>query len=184
MDEPGVAGVRRRIRRARPDEAEILSELAMRSKAHWGYGPDFLEACRRDLTLTSDFIELNEVYVLDVGGRAVGFYSLTDRDGALELGHFFVDPPSIGEGAGKRLCLHALERASALEADELLVESDPYAEEFYRRLGAERIGTSPSAAVKGRLLPLLRFRMVDDRLDAGEREPVEAPPVPRNRTRS
>ena len=32
------------IREARPDEAELLSELAFRSKAHWGYDAEFLEA--------------------------------------------------------------------------------------------------------------------------------------------
>lgn len=31
------------IRRARADEAGTLSELAFRSKAHWGYDDDFME---------------------------------------------------------------------------------------------------------------------------------------------
>ena len=39
------------VRAARPAEAEAISALALRSKAHWGYDPAFLEACREDLTI-------------------------------------------------------------------------------------------------------------------------------------
>jgi hypothetical protein len=40
------------IRPARPGEAAALSALAMRSKAHWGYDQEFLEAVRPVLTFT------------------------------------------------------------------------------------------------------------------------------------
>jgi len=39
----------------------------------------------------------------------------------------------------------------------LLVESDPNAEGFYTRFGAERTGVMESSAEQGRMLPLLRF---------------------------
>ena len=53
------------IRRARPEEAGVLSALALRSKAHWGYDADFLAACRDDLTLIPEEIATSMVYVLD-----------------------------------------------------------------------------------------------------------------------
>jgi GNAT superfamily N-acetyltransferase len=62
----------------------------------------------------------------------------------------------MGAGVGRTL----LEAANRLARDagvrELLIESDPQAEAFYLRQGAERIGrrTSPST---GRELPLLRL---------------------------
>ncbi len=40
-----------KLRAARPDEAEALSGLTMRSKAYWGYDEEFLAACRNDLWL-------------------------------------------------------------------------------------------------------------------------------------
>ena len=40
-------------RSAKPEEADALSALAFRSKAYWGYGAEFLEACRSELTLTA-----------------------------------------------------------------------------------------------------------------------------------
>jgi hypothetical protein len=35
-------------RRARPNEAAVLSELALRSKAYWGYSDEFMEQCRAE----------------------------------------------------------------------------------------------------------------------------------------
>ena len=42
---PGAAGTPR-VRPARPDEAEALTALVLRSKAHWGYDEAFTAACR------------------------------------------------------------------------------------------------------------------------------------------
>ena len=35
------------IRRARPDEADALTALATRAKAHWGYDAEFMAALAR-----------------------------------------------------------------------------------------------------------------------------------------
>ena len=40
------------IRRARPEEAGALSDLAIRSKGHWGYDVAFLASCRAELVPT------------------------------------------------------------------------------------------------------------------------------------
>ena len=39
----------------------------------------------------------------------------------------------------------------------LHIHSDPFAEGFYLRNGAIRIGETPSGSIPGRLLPLLRL---------------------------
>jgi hypothetical protein len=41
--------------------------------------------------------------------------------------------------------------------ERLLIQSDPFAEGFYLRLGADRIGEVPSQALPGRVLPLLVY---------------------------
>ncbi len=46
------------IRPARADEARELGEPAFRSKAHWGYGAAFMEACREDLAVTEDDVTI------------------------------------------------------------------------------------------------------------------------------
>jgi hypothetical protein len=50
---------------------------------------------------------------------------------------------------------HPAQRARIAGFDELLIESDRFAEPFYLAMGAERIGASPSP-VNGAPLPLLQ----------------------------
>ena len=141
------------IRRARAEEATALSALAMRSKAHWGYAPGFLETVRPLLTLSAHDVEVDAVYVLDDDAGPIGMYRVrvTPPQGTLE--DLWLDPGAIGSGRGRCLFDHALRTAASLGLTSLLIESDPHAEGFYLAMGAVRIGERASAS--GRSLPLL-----------------------------
>jgi GNAT superfamily N-acetyltransferase len=148
------------IRRARPAEVSILSALALRSKAHWGYDADFLATCRDDLTLTVDDITTSTVYVCDGVDAPLGFYRLVlQGDGVAELDALFVEPEAMGQGVGKRLWRHAVSTADHLGCLEIVLQSDPQAEGFYLAMGAQHAGESESTAMPGRMLPLMRFRL-------------------------
>lgn len=141
------------IRRARPSEASALSDLALRSKGHWGYDAAFLAACREDLTLSPEDIS-------DDDGTPTGYYRLLPLDnGAVDLDALFVEPSAIGRGVGRQLWRHAIATATAMGCSELVIQSDPHAEGFYLAMGAQRTGASESTVTPGRLLPLLRFRL-------------------------
>src|SRR6478736_5346151 len=92
------------------DEAE-LTELALRSKGHWGYSAEFLEACRPELTVRPG--QLPDILVADVGGVAAGFRMLTVDGDRGELEALFVDPPFIGSGVGRQLMEEVLATATA-----------------------------------------------------------------------
>ncbi len=148
------------IRRARPDEAHTLTELALRSKAHWGYDAPFMAECRRVMTLTPAYFDRHPVYTLESGGRALGIYALTDRhDGSAEIDLLFVEPDAIGMGYGAQLWRHAVATAHSLGFRQLLVESDPNAEGFYRRMGMTRIAEHESNVQAGRMLPILHLTL-------------------------
>ena len=53
------------IRQATVQEASILSTLAFRSKQFWGYNSEFMEASRLDLTIGSEFIATNPVFLFE-----------------------------------------------------------------------------------------------------------------------
>ena len=59
----------------RPD-ATLISELAFRSKAHWGYDAQFMAACRDGLTVRSDECDGTRVVLAGHGGHIVGYYQL------------------------------------------------------------------------------------------------------------
>ncbi len=147
------------IRRARPEEASALSALALRSKAHWGYDAAFLAACRADLTLSVHDVATSLVYVLDDEQGVAGFYRLRGRGDDAELADLFVAPEAIGRGHGRRLWQHAVATARRHGYRRLVLQSDPHAEGFYRAMGAERVGESPSTVFPGRRLPLMRYRL-------------------------
>ena len=148
------------IRRARPAAASVLSALALRSKAHWGYDADFLAACRDDLTLSPDDVATSAVYVFDGASAPSGFYRLVLQDDSVaELDALFVEPAAMGQGIGRRLWRHAVATARELECSELVLQSDPQAEGFYLAMGARRAGESESTVMPGRMLPLMRFQL-------------------------
>lgn len=155
------------IRPARPDEAAALSDLALRSKAHWGYDAAFLAACRDDLTLTATEVARDAVYVVAAGdGSPQGFYRVPgrapaprDRGGDLTLDALFVAPDAIGRGYGRRLFAHAVAHATARGACGLTWASDPHATGFYHAMGARLVGATPSTVCPDRLLPTFRLAL-------------------------
>lgn len=147
------------IRLARQAEADALTRLAHRSKAHWGYDEEFLRDCREELTISPAYVQDNAVFVAVTRGALAGLATLkqTGGVGVVSLDHLYVEPSFIGQGIGKRLFNCAVEEAARQGFSRVLIESDPHAESFYLSMGAKRIGESPSPVRAGRLLPLLEY---------------------------
>jgi N-acetylglutamate synthase-like GNAT family acetyltransferase len=155
----GEIAVIPRIRQARPEECGVLTEVAMRSKAHWGYDAEFMANVRADLEVIPEkFMPGFHVYVLENDAGIIGFYSLRLGDAeAVILEDLFIEPKHIGHGYGKQLWDHSLVVAQSLGYRKLTLISDPYAEGFYAYLGAIRIGETESNALAGRMLPLMEY---------------------------
>ncbi|WP_212914834.1 GNAT family N-acetyltransferase [Streptomyces sp. TS71-3] len=149
------------IRAARADEADLLTELALRSKAHWGYDEAFIKACREELTILPAEVDSRRIRVAESDGRLAGFVSVQGEPPEGEVGMMFVDPEFIGQGVGRLLFGRALTVARNAGFVRLTIDSDPNAEPFYRAMGATRIGTAPSGSIPGRVLPLLEITLGD-----------------------
>jgi GNAT superfamily N-acetyltransferase len=123
------------IRRARAGEAAALSDLAFRTKAHWGYDKAFMAACRAELTVTPEQIAKSLVFVYQGDDGPLGFYRLEIVGAVADVALFFVDPPAIGQGIGKALWRHLVAEARGQGTAKIVVESDPHAEIFLSRDG-------------------------------------------------
>jgi GNAT superfamily N-acetyltransferase len=128
------------IRPAATDEAPVLTNMALEAKRYWGYPEHWIKHWESDLTISSDFIHDNHVYVAEEDGQIQGFYALIVSGNKAELDHMWVRPTLIGTGIGKELFLDAMERAAALKVIAVEISSDPNAAGFYRRMGATEIG--------------------------------------------
>src|SRR5215813_12851424 len=119
------------IRPASADEANALTKIALDAKRHWGYPEHWIKHWESDLTITSDFIRDNHVYVAEEDGEIQGFYALCVTGNKAELEHMWVTPARIGSGVGKELFLDAMERAAKLNVSAVEISSDPNAAGFY-----------------------------------------------------
>jgi GNAT superfamily N-acetyltransferase len=146
------------IRKAHAGDAERLTEIAHAAKRHWGYPERWMAIWKETLTITPDFISDSEAYVACIGDEVVGFYALIIQGDKAILEHMWIMPDRIGTGLGKVLFSHAAGAAQRIGAKTIEIESDPYAEGFYKRMGAKRVG-EVSSELEGqpRVLPLLVF---------------------------
>jgi GNAT superfamily N-acetyltransferase len=153
---PDASSPKPALRPAVPTDAGPISEVAVRSKAYWGYDAHFMAACRDDLTVRAEECDGQRVVVAVRGEEIVGYYQLGGTPPSGELADLFVDPSCIGSGVGGLLYRDAMVRARRLGFAELTIDADPHAEDFYRHMGAVRVGVAPSTAIPGRSLPRLR----------------------------
>lgn len=155
------------IRPARAEEAPALTELALRSKSHWGYDAEFLAACRAELTVRPDECASGAIRIAVEGPRILGFHCVRGAPPHGELASLFVDLDAIGRGVGDLLLKDVLSEATVRGFDDLTLEADPGAEPFYAHYGAVRIGETASGSIAGRVLPRMRFTLTSMR---GHRE--------------
>ena len=144
------------IRRATPDEAPMLTRLAHAAKRHWRYPDELMLQWKDALTVTESFIAASPVFAAFEGSACVGFYAIAGDGAMRDLEHMWVAPEHLGRGIGTRLFEHALLTLRAEGAQAMSIASDPFAEGFYVKMGARRIGDWPSTP-EGRTLPLLQY---------------------------
>ena len=145
------------LRAAKPGELEALSALCLRSKAVWGYDESFMEACRAELTITVDTLHGSRVRVAVANDRIVGVAEIVVSGPIARLEKLFVEPECMRSGVGRMLFEWCVSTTRAEGADELVIDADPGAAEFYRRMGAFDYGSVASNSIPGRQIPRLRF---------------------------
>ena len=148
------------IRRALPEEANVLSQIAFSAKAHWGYPRRWLEIWKPQLTFSPEYFEENEGWVAEIDGIPIAFYTLQEKAGNAWLENLWVSPDSIGKGVGKALFLHAIELARQHGYKTLQLEADPNAVGFYEKMSMHRIGERRSEVEnEPRILPIMEMRL-------------------------
>ncbi|MFD7630337.1 GNAT family N-acetyltransferase [Streptomyces sp. NPDC059851] len=131
------------IRRAVAQDAEALTALVHRSSAYRGQYATMISGYR----VTPDYVDRHRVFVaVDTAGRLLGFYALVLEPAELDLA--FVADEAQGTGVGRLLVEHMVDQAGRAGLTHVRVVSHPPAEGFYRRLGAEPVGTVPPSPPK------------------------------------
>jgi len=145
------------IRRALPEEADLLTQIALSAKRHWGYPSRWMDIWTPQLTFSPDYLQENESWIAEVD-HPIAFYTLQERDGNAWIENLWVLPEHMGQGVGKQLFLHALSRSLELGYNILRLEADPNAVVFYEKMGMHKMGERHSQ-IEGqpRSLPLMEI---------------------------
>lgn len=144
-----------RLRKARVEEAQTLTELALRSKRSWGYDEPFIQAIMDDMVVRPEYLEHDYAMVAEEHGALVAYSILRVENDEAYLRDLFVDPPYMSKGIGARLFEDALEFARSRGAKRLSLTADPNAVQFYERWGMRVVGEEPSSFISGRKLPIM-----------------------------
>ena len=153
------------IRPAVSGDMHALGELALRSKAYWGYSKEFLEACREELTYSPANLESPRWHfcVVETSDRIAGFYCLEQNaNSTVELEALFVEPDCMGTGIGRILIESAKDAAVRLGATALIVQADPNARGFYVSAGGVFTEERESQSIPGRLLPVFTISLLEN----------------------
>ena len=148
------------IRRANPEEADTLTEIAHAAKRHWKYPESWIQQWQTDLTISAEFIRTHEVFAATINGVIAGCCALVMTDSLAEIEHMWIRPEQMGGGVGRALFEHVRARALSRGANVIELSADPYAEGFYERMGAKRVGeVAADMDGQSRVLPRMRINL-------------------------
>ena len=114
-----------------------------------------MEACRSELSIDALQLRSTSIVVAEEQGTIVGVAQVKVTGKEADLLKLFVEPAALRGGVGRALFAWAAGEAASMGADSLVIEADPDAAPFYRRMGAADCGFAPSGSIEGRLLPKL-----------------------------
>ena len=134
-----------------------------RAKASHGYTDEQMEQFATEVaeTPTSELIASKAFVIAEHEGSAVGFAGVLDTGNpeTLHLEYLFIDPDAQGSGIGRMLFEWAVGEAANRGYAALEFHSDPHVTAFYDRLGAERIGETPSSVIEHWSIPKYRYEI-------------------------
>ena len=134
------------IRRATAADLQVLADVFRRASLANDGDRDVLLAHPEALEIDPGPLARGLVRAAVLDGRVVGFAS-TDRGGdaaTAELVDLFVAPEAMRHGIGRALVEDAATRARADGDAAITVDANDHALAFYRSVGFEVIGSSPT----------------------------------------
>jgi GNAT superfamily N-acetyltransferase len=106
--------------------------------------PEFLE-------LSADAVREGRTRAAAINGNIVGFASLADATGRLELEDLFVDPAFMRQGVGRALIRDVAEQARRRGVRRVEVDANDHALRFYEEVGfvaLERVALDHGTAMR------------------------------------
>ena len=105
---------------AKLSDKNLLTEIALKSKAFWDYSDELIASWKGDLTVSEKMISEMIVFKYVIDKKTIGFYILNQPNNfSIELEFLFVLPEFIGKGIGNQLLQHAFTKAILLDCKQI-----------------------------------------------------------------
>lgn len=139
------------------DDSEELTDLAFRSKRHWGYSNEAMELWNENLTITKDFINTHTVIKAVLGEDEIaGFFSLEEIKPTTRIVHFWIDTPYLRKGYGTYLFNYMLRYLKERHVEKATLVIDPNSFKFFEKKGGI-IVNKIEHKVKNKFLSIIEF---------------------------
>lgn len=122
---------------ATPEDAEDLSNLAIRSKRHWGYSKEAMELWNQSLTITQDFLENHTVIKATLEDEIVGFFALEKIQPVTRIAQYWIDTPYMRKGYGSAMFKYAQNFLKNNQVNSVTLVLDPNGLSFFQKRGAK-----------------------------------------------
>lgn len=148
------------IVRAASQHANDLTQISISAKRHWEYPEAWIQLWLPSMRITAAYIEEHETWIMMQETQPLAYYSFNENEEGFWLDNLWVLPEYMGQGIGKSLFEHALERCRAMGISTLKIEADPNAQSFYERMGAHKVG-GHITEIQGepRVLPVMEINL-------------------------
>ncbi|MCB9229681.1 MAG: GNAT family N-acetyltransferase [Deltaproteobacteria bacterium] len=154
-----------RFEKALAGEEKFLTDFAIHSNDSYKTRTADLSVAEEVFSVSAGQIEQGLVEKLvsfsDKCKVIVGFYSLKDdgNPSEIELGHLFTDPKFFRKKIGTTLFYRAADKAKELGRNRMFWISDPDAEEFYLKMGAQKDGLDENLLNPKIPVPLFSYNL-------------------------
>lgn len=144
-----------KIRKANTNDHAELSIVTKKSKAFWAFSSEQMKKWDKELTITPQYINVNEVYKLHDNKKIIGYYSYHIIDeNKVKLDNLFILPEFIGKKLGEFLMQDFLSRVKTSGTRLLTLDAEPKAELFYQKLGFKKVGQFETSIIN-RFMPIM-----------------------------
>src|SRR5438552_828188 len=101
-----------------------------------------MQQWKEELEISVDYIIKNEVVKVLYDGQLIGFYALKfdNASQCYEIDHLWLLPEFMGKGFGKQIFEHILKMLAVKGQRKAILESDPNAAGFYKKMNGKIIG--------------------------------------------
>jgi GNAT superfamily N-acetyltransferase len=126
--------------------ASRLTEIAFSGKRYWNYPNEYYEIWKDELTITEEYINNNIVKIIGNDSIIKGFYAINYiefekyvdevyMEKGYWLDYIFIEEEFIGKGLGKIMFIDIINEIKKIGASVFYVLAEPFAEEFYVKMG-------------------------------------------------